>query len=63
MEKFFCSVIACLFLSSVAFALLPMEVSDSDGETTDFWPCDWIPHPTLPGDGPSGPAESEWAGV
>lgn len=34
-----------------------LEKNDEDA----FWPPDMIPHPTVPGDGPSGPGEPEFA--
>lgn len=37
------------------------EVSDSDGESSEFWPPDMVPHPHPPGNGPSGPGEPEMA--
>lgn len=58
-----------LFIAITFLALQPYlhaspcqcETSDSNGESSEFWPADMVPHPHPPGSGPSGPGEPERA--
>jgi hypothetical protein len=59
MEKIF--LIFLIAFGAFAFADESGEVTESDGETSEFWPPDIVPHPHPPGSGPSGPGEPELA--
>ncbi len=37
------------------------DTETQDETTNECWPCDWVPHPHIPGTGPSGPGEPEMA--
>lgn len=51
MEKI---LLAALLFSSSFLAAMPyVEVQDSDGESSEFWPPDLIPHPNPPWEQPS----------
>lgn len=51
-------IIACIGLAITSEVKPQAQVIDPPKE---FWPPDFIPHPTLPGDDPSGPPAPEWA--
>lgn len=59
MQKIF--LIGMIFSASFLSASPSFESKDSDGESSEFWPCDWIPHPHPPGSGPSDSGEPEMA--
>lgn len=52
-------LIVFISISTAILACPNTETSDSQGESKEFWPPDMVPHPSLPGDGPSGPKEPE----
>lgn len=58
LEKFFLIFVTGWVLMVGAAPL--HEVEESGGEQSDFWPPDMIPHPVVPGDGPSGPGDSDF---
>ncbi|NGX61106.1 MAG: hypothetical protein K940chlam9_00587 [Chlamydiae bacterium] len=60
MEKFLLGILIAVFSwSGSLFALPECDVQDSNGEQSEFWPADMVPHPHLPGSGPTGPGESK----
>jgi hypothetical protein len=65
MAKFILTILTMFFsftcLNAHIWDEIPVEASDSDGQSNEFWPCDWVPHPHPPGGGPSGPGEPEMA--
>jgi hypothetical protein len=60
MQKVLYALLTGIYLTSFVFADPTAETSDSDGESNELWPCDWVPHPSPPG-GPSGPGEPKMA--
>ncbi|MCH9610078.1 MAG: hypothetical protein S4CHLAM81_11490 [Chlamydiales bacterium] len=61
MAHVFLICLMVLFIGVPAFAVPQASSENSNGEVQEFWPPDLIPHPHLPGSGPSGPGEPEMA--
>ena len=52
-----CMLFMGLLLACSSLIACPCEVTENDGEKSEFWPPDLVPHPHPPGTGPSGPKD------